>query len=57
MALGGFLIATICLFVLLRPRLAAGPPAPSVWRAFLAMAILYIFPQVALWLPTMVYGK
>ncbi|MDH3704187.1 MAG: TRAP transporter large permease subunit, partial [Alphaproteobacteria bacterium] len=30
---------------------------PFLSMVFLAMAILYIFPQVALWLPTMVYGK
>ena len=38
LALGGFLIATICLFVFLRPRLAPGPPQPTVWRRFLAMS-------------------
>ena len=30
---------------------------PFLSMVFLAMAILYIFPQVALWLPTLVYGK
>ena len=38
LALGGFLIAALYLFVFLRRRLAPGPPAPNPWRAFLAMA-------------------
>jgi len=30
---------------------------PFLSMVFLAMGILYVFPQVALWLPTLVYGK
>ena len=30
---------------------------PFLSMVFLAMALLYIFPEIALWLPSAVYGK
>jgi TRAP-type mannitol/chloroaromatic compound transport system permease large subunit len=34
-----------------------GGALPFVFMVFLTMALVYIFPQIALWLPDMLYSK
>jgi TRAP-type mannitol/chloroaromatic compound transport system permease large subunit len=34
-----------------------GGALPFVFMVFLSMALLYIFPQIALWLPDLMYGS
>jgi TRAP-type mannitol/chloroaromatic compound transport system permease large subunit len=30
---------------------------PFLLMVFVSMALLYIFPQIAFWLPSMIYGR